>query len=148
MNERFSLSFAGIVERDNNTLLVRANDGWGLPSGHVESHELLSPYSALLCEMAEETGLTPVEEATTLWGFMAVASQTKLSLGLIYTIGEYIGQLRSWGDNEVLELNFIDRKEIQTLLDEKRIRKPQWNMPILRAWMQKRKSLFLLQKDR
>src|SRR3972149_1120047 len=107
-----SMSVAGIVEKDGNILLVKANDGYGQPAGHIEGYEFYRPDSALVWELAEETNMSPTFDMS-IRGIMLSLGRNKISVGIIYKVNDYSfdeATSRPIVDDEVTRAGFFDKE--------------------------------------
>lgn len=149
---RVKVSVSAILENDGRLLLIRETDGYGPPAGHCEEYEHLNPKGALLFELAEETNVYGFgHDDMSLWGRIMYLRGKQLSIGLVYKVRNYEippAQFRHITDEDIIEQDFFGSQQIQSLLREGNIRKEKWNRPILEAWLQHKKSLFVVGRDR
>jgi hypothetical protein len=155
--KNFRASVGGIVEDDQKRLLmVRAEDGWGIPAGHIDTFpEVRYPKISLECELIEETPVYVFASDMVLWAILGEVTQKRISIGFVYQILKYIVQpqmtvpellaaesnpemkrlLQKLLDEDIQESVFLSPSDIASLLRKGEIRKPKWNVPVLERWL-------------
>ncbi len=142
------VSVSAILEDANGRLLlIKEVDGYSPPAGRCDEYEHFYPKSALFRELHEETNIYSFSfDDMKLWGKIISLKGKLLSVGLVYKLAKYKlpeKEFRHIVDDDVIELGFFDRQQVQNLLKEGNIRKEKWNRPVLESWLQNKKSFFL-----
>lgn len=121
---KISLSTGLLLTNSNNHLLMlREPDGWGIPAGKIESEDFYLPTKAIHREFAEEVN-APFLGQLTLAGLVVILRPSQLSLGILFRSRQKLSSAEYKSVPQVL-----------SLISQGMIRKPDYNLPALSAWI-------------
>lgn len=134
-----SVSSAVLIEDGEGRLLLlqqaeeRKGYKWSPPSGCMESHE--DPRITGIRETREEIGVD-VELVSLLGVYTIDRGDNKSSLGFVFKgkivsgeITPRVGEIQSW--------RFFTPTELETLIQDNLIHKPEYNLAGIEAWLSK-----------
>lgn len=135
-----SVSAAVFIEDDKGRLLLlqqaakRKGHRWGPPAGGIHSHE--SPIDTALRETKEEIDVD-VELLDVLGIYPTDKGDSSSGIAFVFRARIIAGEIRPNPD-EISDYRFFSASEIESLITENMLYKPEYNLQCIEDWLEKR----------
>lgn len=132
-----SVSCAVFIEDDKGRLLllqqaseIKGNK-WGPPAGGLEAHE--DPTEGAIRECLEETGLL-INIVDMIGIYTIDRGNSNTGIGFVYRAKVKSGTIKT-REGEIMDFGYFTWNEIQAMVNENKIYKPEYNAPCFRDWL-------------